>query len=235
MKLTSDAIKAIKEHAVRDYPKESCGFIVNGDYVPMWNESEEPERAFSISQHEYLNYADAGLEAVVHSHPDGPLSASKMDMEQCQASALPWGILITDGEICSDLVWMDDNDRPPLIGRNFVWGVTDCYTLIRDYYLEEFGVFLKEFPREDQYWLKEGIGYLEQYEEGGFYRVPLSDAKPGDLFLAKILSPVENHGGVIVTNTTILHHLYGRLSKYDVLGPWYKRMTYILRHPEVNG
>ena len=40
-------INDIKAHAIRDYPNESCGFIVDEEYIPFENKAENPEEMLS--------------------------------------------------------------------------------------------------------------------------------------------------------------------------------------------
>ena len=37
--------------------------------------------------------------------------------------------------------------KPPLLGREWVWGVTDCWSLVVDWYKEEKGIKLKDYQR----------------------------------------------------------------------------------------
>ena len=42
---------------------------------------------------------------------------------------------------------MDINHH--LLGRQWVWGVTDCWSLVVDWYKEEKGIKLKDYQRND--------------------------------------------------------------------------------------
>jgi len=56
-----------------------------------------------------------------------------------------------------------------------------------------------------------------------------SVAPLGDVFLAQVRAPVPNHGGVYLDGGLILHHLEGRLSRREPLGPWRRFVTHALR------
>ena len=229
---TSDAVLAMKTHALAEYPRESCGIVVDGVYFPLPNRAADPERNFRIDDADYIEHADR-IEAIVHSHPDGPLHPSAADMRGQIASAVPWAILAADGERCSEpLIWGDGAPVPELIGREFVHGVTDCYALVRDYYRTIIGIVLPEFPRDDEWWVKGQNLYLDHFGEAGFSVVPLDDARVGDVVLMTVLSPVPNHAGVIFEPGTLLHHLPRRLSRREPLGLWHRQIVHILRHKD---
>ncbi|MDA5609465.1 Mov34/MPN/PAD-1 family protein, partial [Pasteurella multocida] len=90
--------------------------------------AEDKENHFEISADDFLkaNQYD-GIVALVHSHPDGKPFLSAMDRQTQMFSNLDFWL------VCHDEV----HEFPviqPLIGRDFLHGKTDCYTLFRDFY-----------------------------------------------------------------------------------------------------
>ena len=56
-------------------------------------------------------------------------------------------------------------ERPPLLERPFIHGSWDCYGLIRDWYLQERGISLPDFPREDNWWTRGVTLYVRHSAE----------------------------------------------------------------------
>lgn len=223
---------AFEAHALRDFPRESCGVIAGGAYVPLPNAAADPQHTFVIPDDAWALWRDKA-EAVVHSHPNGPAHPTRSDMEGQIATDIPWVIVATDGVACADpIVWGDGTARPGLIGRSFVHGVTDCYALIRDYFHQERGIRLPDFPRDDSWWTEGGNLYLENFGRAGFTMVPLEDLAAGDAVLMQVRAPVPNHAGVVLGDGLILHHLQERLSRREPLGPWLRFVTHALRYQE---
>lgn len=238
---TPEVIAAAGAHAKQQFPKESCGLVVNGKYVPCDNIAADPEQDFEISPKIFAFYsAQGGVEAVIHSHPDGPLCPTAADMEGQVRTGLPWAIipLMRDGDfhrVGEPIVW-GLTDRPPLIGRQFVHGVTDCYALIRDIFaagkdrLKEEGVTsewpfdpieLPEGIRDDGWWNDGKDLYLDNIVHLPFVEIKAHEARAGDLFLLKLLgSPKLNHGGLLISRDLLAHHLPGRLSRREPAGLW---------------
>lgn len=244
-----DALSKAHEHARMVFPEESCGFIVAGKYLPMKNIAKDSSEhisdkescgcrlcAFEIADRDYLKHAKS-LQAVVHSHPNGPAFPSASDMLHQQASDVAWIILTLDAERSGPTtVWGGDCPIEPLVGREFVHGVTDCYSTIRDVFalghegMKAQGmdwpfkpIVLPIGERDDCWWTSEGENndlYEANYPKVGFVEISLSDVRPGDAFLGKIKSERLNHGGVLLGGNLILHHLPNRLSRREPAGIW---------------
>lgn len=233
MKLSKTVIDAAERHARAEFPKEACGLIavVKGRrrYFPCKNLSTEGEDRFEIDPQDYARVEDLGeIVGVFHSHPNASANPSEADRLGCEASGVVWYILgLPSG------VWV--NLKPsgytvPLVGREFVHGVLDCYTLIRDWYRHERGVTLPDFQRKDEWWVAGENLYVDNFESAGFQIV---DGLPeeGDVLLMQVCSNVPNHGAIYLGNDQIVHHLYGRLSSREVYGGYYKKhTTHILRY-----
>lgn len=234
--MINDAFLAAKKHALAAFPHESCGVIINGAYVACTNVADDPENDFEIDTKEYLAVTGGRKpEFVVHSHPNGPRYPSERDMQTQIALGVPFAIIQTNGEIAPFVEkWGDSLPIEPLIGRPFMHGIRDCYSVIRDAYrlgndaLSKQGVtndwtlepyVMPEVPRDDGWWAKGKDLYTENFKPFGFSEV-VGDIKPGDIFMKALLSDRLNHGGVYLGNNLILHHLPTKLSRREPFGLW---------------
>ena len=227
-------VQAIRKHAFAEYPRESCGLIVNNKYLPQINVSSTPNDAFEMEHDVYLKYETLGIDAVIHSHTNGNESPSSADMSGQLSTNLTWGLVVTDGNYCSEpYFWGGTTPRADLCGRSYHFGIHDCYSLIRDYYHEHLNINLGEVPRDSTV-LASGAGlYLDNYHRLGFHKINAMEARVGDVFLAQIASNTVNHGGVLYsTDGRILHHLHGHLSATEPMYRWQKFITHWLRHEE---
>jgi len=231
--MNKDSREQAIAHALRDYPKEACGLFIRIDgkttYYPCKNLAESDEH-FVLDPLDYAEADELGeIVGMFHSHPDAPPQASETDIRTAQGSGLPSYIVSVPS-----LEWAYTEPTgftPALVGREFVHGKVDCYTLYRDYYRLEHGLILNDYERDDNWWRDGKNLYLENFTNEGFIVVPFSELQPGDGLLMKILSPVPNHAAIYLGYNTILHHIYGRLSCREPFdGQWQKRTTHVLRY-----
>ncbi|RYD28927.1 MAG: peptidase P60 [Lysobacteraceae bacterium] len=227
--------KKFLEHALDQMPREACALLIETKHrqelVICENQSEVPNQ-FVIGPTDYLKALQRGLPVgVVHSHCYEAPTPSEADLVQCERSHLPWYILsVPTGQWHS---FGPTNYKAPLVGRSFSHGVLDCYSLIRDYYLETLGIELKDFDRDYEWWDKGQNLYLENFQSAGFREVPPEDMLPHDVLLMQIHSDVVNHGAIYLGDDLMLHHLNRRLSTRDVYGGYYQRHTVkVLRHED---
>jgi len=237
MRLPDAVLAEIREHAAREYPRESCGLVVvrrgKPAYRPCRNIAERNEH-FVMHPEDQAAAEDFGAPlVVVHSHPDLPPLPSDADRLGCERTGLPW--LIVNWPTGAVQTFEPSGWQAPLIGRQFAHGVLDCYTLVRDYYARELRIELPDFQRADEWWLKGQNLYLENFERAGFVRVD-GPAQPHDGLLMQVASAVPNHAAVLLPGGLILHHQMGRLSSRDVYGGWYRKCTVaVVRHRELMG
>lgn len=239
------AIAAMKQHALDAFPKECCGFLMPDGYRPVENVHPDAEQAFRISDDDYL--AAAGALAVVHSHAVKeafdhrvhrpglyPSCPSLHDMEGQLATALPWGIVVTDGETAANpFFWGDFVIDRPLLHRPFRHGVEDCYGAIRKWYWQVRQIKLPEFPRDPDWWTGDRDMYLEGFPKAGFRRLGEDEERQeGDVGLYRVGDRrvrCLNHGFVYLGDGTIYHHLPGRLSLREAAGGRLRQVTHWLR------
>ncbi len=239
MILLAETLADFERHVLSEYPKEACGLVMANRYIPMLNAARDPLTQFRIEPTDYVQAAQLGpIQAVLHSHPYNlskppkhpPEWPSSHDLRGWMDNNIPWGICATDGSGISQLVWLDENNPQPLLGREFIHGINDCYSLIRDYYRLERGITLMNFARGMDWWDSGENLYDDNFERAGFYSVPFEEATVGDCVLMKIRSPVTNHAGVITGPNEILHHLFHRLSGKDSLSRWSKVINRVVRY-----
>jgi proteasome lid subunit RPN8/RPN11 len=245
MILTPGLVERIKAHALAEYPREACGLIAGGQYLPCRNVAERPEQHFVIASEDYLRAEALGpLEAVVHSHrPDQLASPSAADMAAQAASGLPWVIVVCNGEVCPDIFAFGDQlPIQPLVGRTFRHGVSDCYSIVRDYYRLKLDITLPDFPRDDGWWNRGETLYADGFEAAGFTCYARGDegrrwVKLHDVLLIQYLPGVKtpHHAAVYVGKGLMLHHhadtaRKSRVSRHEPAAGWSALVTHWLRH-----
>lgn len=225
-----EALNSIKEDAVKRYPQESCGLIVEGKYISCENIANKPTRDFKIKPEEYAYYSKKfGIDAIVHSHSDFP-HASQKDIVQQIATAVPWGIVnVKDKNVMGVFFWGDQLPIQDLIGRPFHYGVYDCYTLSRDYYRIR-SIALPSFPGEWKWWERGGNMFVDHFEKTGFEEISKRELKEGDGILFRVRSSVTNHCAVYLGNGLAMHHLVNRLSRREPVDRWIKYATHFMRY-----
>jgi len=178
---------------------EVCGFIdAAGNVVSVPNVAADPSEAWAMP----AGSVPLDARAVWHTHPQGPACPSGADMQFAIASAMPHAVATIDG-----VVWFGEGvPRAPLVGRPFRHGVTDCYSLIRDFY-HMAGADIPDFPRDWKWWKKGRSLYLDGFREAGFRDIPAATVQPGDGLMFAIGSTVPNHAGVFLGDGLMLHHL----------------------------
>lgn len=144
-------------------------------------------------------------------------------------------VTIGDNKDYSDVFFPDRYfENTPLIGRPFLHGLFDCYTLVKDYYKRNFNLILPTNLQRTWEWWNTGSNlYLEHANSYGFEEV--ADIKKHDLLVMALTSPVPNHGAIYLGDNKILHHVAGRFSTIENFGSVYKhKLSVILRNKDVN-
>lgn len=126
------------------------------------------------------------------------------------------------------------SDFSEFLGLSYIEGRQDCYSIVRRYYLREWGLKLPNLARPSKFWTDPLLDLYQMYKLGGFEAVFDTSYQIGDALLMPLGTPFATHAGVIVEDNKILHHLPNKLSCIDDLRPrWSTRATAVLRHPDI--
>jgi hypothetical protein len=109
-------------------------------------------------------------------------------------------------------MWGDTLAPEDLRNRPFRWGVTDCWSAVRDGLRELFMERVGNYPRAWQFWTHLDSAPFEQNLRAEGFTIVSEDpsrAIPGDVVLLKLRSAVYNHAALVVDENTIYHHLAG--------------------------
>lgn len=221
-KLKTELIKLAKQNE----PREMCGFIIlNGgelEFINCENIADDPENFFEISPDDFVSVGSPhDIVSIIHSHPGGEPVLSVADFQMQQNTGMDWWL------VCGDDVYQFPFFEP-LLGRQFVHGHTDCYTLFRDFYR----LSGKEFPNfeRDDYWWEDGFNlYMDHMEEQGFERLTdVKELQVGDVILIQVGADVPNHAAIYIGDQMVLHHSPRRLSKRDLYDGYWLKHTHSL-------
>jgi proteasome lid subunit RPN8/RPN11 len=206
------------KHADECLPKESCGLlaIIKGKetYWPCKNIAESSFEYFIIDPDDWAECEDTGeIIGIVHSHPYGSPQPSDNDKASCEYLGLPWFIYspsLKQWHSFEPNGWK----TPSLIGRSFIWGVHDCWSIIHDYYKEVKNINLKAWDRPKR--IKDFL-LNPLFEKGlpitGFKKQPThDDIKVDDVLLFQTTTGNLDHVAVYIGDNMILNHNIKRLS-----------------------
>lgn len=187
-----------------------------------WRELENtavnPINDFDISFDDKVALLASPPLALIHSHPNGSQEPSDRDTASQLATGWTWGISMVHGNPHTGQIfsvgfpefWGDDVPIPPLLGRQYLWGVRDCWTLCRDYYRLQ-GKTLKNVPRS-----RNPAHYPSGHPQSAPFKFyppmvgfePLDsplDRKPGDFLTLCWRDSTPNHCAIYLGNSKLLH------------------------------
>tara|TARA_R100001126_G_scaffold27829_1_gene14898 strand:+ start:3797 stop:4501 length:705 start_codon:yes stop_codon:yes gene_type:complete len=218
------------EYAVKCLPKESCGLlaIIKGKetFWPCRNLAEEPEEYFILEPDDWADCEDQGeLIGVVHSHTHGTAFPSDTDKASCEYLGLPFHIYSVEQKDWYS--FEPQGYKSGLLGRRWIWGKHDCWSVITDWYKERKNIFIKDWPRPKS---PKEFAMNPEFEFAlpklGFTEIEnIIDLKEGDVLLMVGTNKKLNHVALYIGNQTILNHNVNQLSCREIYDLEYIKNT----------
>ena len=113
-----------------------------------------------------------------------------------------------------------------LIGRQWAWGLEDCWSLVTDFYKEKLNIDLKKWARPKTIKKFAENPYFEKVLLGsGFKEIEFKDIQENDILLMEGAYQKLNHVAIYIGDQTILHHVIGKLSCREIFDLQYQQIT----------
>lgn len=226
--LTDEAKTHIRKFACEHPDEETCGFVLTDSSVVLTpNMASDRANEFEICPHDFATYEERVL-GVWHSHLT-LAGFSPLDQQVMASDTIPWAVYCL-----ADDSWHECNptEVAPFEGRPFVFGVYDCYSLVRDY-LDKKGVALPQWERK-QWGEWNTVGFTpfdDEWSKIGRSIKP-GDQKEGDILLLNLgdVPMHTDHVGVFTDCKHFLHHPSEGKSRVQTFGSyWLRRLNWIVR------
>lgn len=228
--MTPELLSAMQAHAAEEFPRESCGVVIDvqgvAKYWPCVN-AAAGLGAMVAAPLSLIAAEDAGrVVGYAHSHAQAPPRPSLMDVVQCDLSGLPWWVVQTPGTLWER---MNPTGRK-LTERLFLFGVDDCWAIVREWYALEMKIELADFVRDYAFWEDGFEPHVHHMKDAGFSEVSKDDVRRGDVMLFRIGAKTITHCGVFLGDGKMLHHIERQLSRCEILdGKWAGRVAMVVR------
>ena len=218
------------------WPNEVCMAVYTDEtFEVLANVHEKPHESFRLSllDTDRLTraYAAGKLLAFLHSHPEGNAEPSDRDYqsqlgrERGKGQGWTYGIVAVRGangivtSVDYPEFFGDAVDRGELVGRPYLWGIRDCFHIVRDYYKAQ-GIYVPDVPRiRDRMIYPEGTWQRRFFShwigETGFVEVDRQQRQPGDAFTFAVESLEPDHCGIYLGEARYLHHAIDKASEID--------------------
>ncbi len=217
----------IRQLSEQSHPLEACGFVLNGGAVISCENVATDEDTFQISAVESAQYIDEAL-CVWHSHRDYH-KFSEADIKACKALNLPYAMWDCGGSFA---YWLDPSQDAGLLQRPWAYGVHDCYSSVRDWFHQEMGLNLNDYPRlYEGEWRSRGFTHFEDnFAAEGFLKLPHGEPlQRGDVVFMRIANDsTTNHVAVIQDpeQNLIFQHCIGRYSGLTLFSDYWRARSF---------
>lgn len=234
--MQDQVLSQIIAHAERVFPLEACGLLINTGYnqtvIECENVSHEPDNSFLINPLVYAQWAEQ-ITCVYHSHPNRSPEPSSADIASAERCNVPF--MIVSVPSYAVFTYKPTGILPaPYEGRQFVYGVMDCLSLVSDYYQHELQIQIRDGERKCWDWWQDPqyeSAFINGFIANGFIKV--KELQDNDLIIMNLGGgPCANHAAIYQGNNTLLHHPSATCdSRVEMYGQYWRQNTVCyLRH-----
>jgi len=163
---------------------------------------------------DWVECEDTGeVVGVIHSHPVGAAIASDADKASCEHIGFPYYIYSINQDHWTKIEpsgWK----APSLIGRRFIWGKYDCWSIVTDWLKENKNIDIKYWPRPKTLNDFANNPYFDKVlTESNFVKQQTNEnLREGDVLLFVGAKQKLSHVAVYIGDMMILNHNFKALS-----------------------
>jgi len=172
---------------------------------------------------------------IYHSHPSGG-EMSAYDLSNSNGHQMPYIMLNLE----NNNFYYSDSSLNEFLGREFQYGVNDCFSVIEDYYKEVLNIDFKgDCPRStEEQDFREDFNIIDEGPLAlGFKKICFnspSELQKYDLLVFR-LSKKPGHLGLSLSPSFFLHQMAEKLSCVELFSESHqKRTEYIWRHEKLS-
>lgn len=240
MILNENIKEAIKQEALSSPLEEVCGFIYFNLSLSCkclhrcTNSTLSKGDFFSISPLDYVRASEKGeILAVYHSHINENIEFSLSDRINANNHDMPFILYNIKKDIFNE--YLPNDYVNPYVGREFTYGKSDCFSLIKDYYAKELSIeIIDNFTNRTEKWFEENSNaFFDGWKRDNpkFYLV--TEPQKHDLLLFNYFRMIKapHHLGIYLGDNIFLHHprnKYSIIERYS--DNFIKRTMHILRY-----
>jgi proteasome lid subunit RPN8/RPN11 len=206
----------IKNQSLKDYPNETCGFIVEdkGEFrcIPCKNIAQNSIENFKISPKEYLEIKRKYMNIlyIYHSHTNNNDNFSELDKNCSENLCVPIILYYLNTDLIK--IYEPLNIKKEYTGRFYKHGEYDCFKLIEEFYKKEKSIefkYDKEFYKKSLEEMDIKNELIKFYNHNNFNIIDNKELELHDILLIDAFGENKpKHFALYMGDNKILHSLF---------------------------
>lgn len=178
---------------------------------------------------------EANTVAIIEVNPSSDLTVPDAVRQEMNEHNLLYTVVGQDKDHSKSYVPDRYFEKVGYENRVYIYGMLDCYTLIREYFRDKHDVWIPaNIDRMFGWWMTGKNLYVDMYKPYGFVQV-LDKIKIDDVLLFQFENGMPSHSAIYTGNGMMLHHMIGRFSCIEPFDGIYKvSLAGVLRHGQTD-